>query len=269
MAAAMATKLSDVVLPEKMANMVKELAEMGVETEAIRNKLMSPLSGPLLPFCTKGYTFNLDRMMFCGQITKDIIGIAAGGAGLATLGITLLTAPDQVYAFFTEAFIPVLDELKAEGKVTFKKNMDKALVMLIGIDTDTMNGITLDQFMELTQNKDTQKNLQAHAPEEAVTELAQVPIQAPTPTPTPTPAPTPTRASASASTVSRKNCKCTCPVPAQTGGGRSRASKEEARVHRQIHQMTYRELQKKAKELGAPATGPKHRIQARISYLLL
>jgi hypothetical protein len=33
--------------------------------------------------------------------------MAAGGVGVATLAVALLTSPDQVFLFFTEAFIPI------------------------------------------------------------------------------------------------------------------------------------------------------------------
>lgn len=227
MAAKVATTVGNAVLPERLANMINELAEMSAETEALRDKLLNPIQGPLLPFCTKNYSFDIDRIMFCSQVTKDIIAISAGGTGIATLAMTLLDSPDQVFGFFTEAFIPVLDELKAEGKDFYKSNIDRALMRLMNVNTDIMKSMSLDQFLALVMDGGVQQQITAQTP-------------------------------ATESTVTRTNCSCTCPAQAQVGG----------RVD-MIYQLSYRELQKCAKELGISAKGSKEQLRARISHKLI
>jgi hypothetical protein len=153
------TKVSAAILPEKMASLISEIAQMRAETEEIRNKLMDPIRGPIIPFCTKGYTFDVDRIMFCTQVVTDIIEIAAGGVGLGSLASTIISSPEQSYGFFNEAFIPVLDEMAKDGHTTYKRNIDRALTTLINLDTTMLKRISYEEFKTHISGDDIQRVL--------------------------------------------------------------------------------------------------------------
>lgn len=150
------TKVSSAILPEKMANFISQIAQMRAETEEIRNRLMDPIRGPVIPFCTKGYTFDVDRLMFCTQVVSDIIEIAAGGAGLGSLASTIINSPEQSYGFFNEAFIPVLDDMARDGHTTYKENIDRALTYLIKLDTRQLSALSYEQFTAHISGDDIQ-----------------------------------------------------------------------------------------------------------------
>ena len=140
-------ELATEVLPEPLKTMVNDLQSMRSEALELRDKLIDPIHGQLIPFCSSKMTFEPIRMTFCSQIVKDLVLIAAGGTGFATIVSTLTSAPDQIFALFTEAFIPALNELVTEGKTTFKTNMDAVLMKLININTNQMLDMQLDAFI--------------------------------------------------------------------------------------------------------------------------
>lgn len=176
-ATGVARRVGDAVLPEKLAHMVDELDEMGQETEAIREKLMDPVHGPLIPFCTKNYSFNLGRMTFCADVTKDLVSISAGGVGIAGLAETLLSSPDQVFAFLTEAFIPILFELQDEDKTFYKNNIDRVINYLIGLTTDYIYNMDLETFMTYVISPGAVRVLQGEAPSQPHVQYGGTPAE--------------------------------------------------------------------------------------------
>jgi len=142
--AQMATSAAIATLPEPLGNLVKEMKEFNDETRELSDRLLDPIHGPLLPFCIK----NTDRMFFCADITKDIILIAAGGAGFGTLAETLITQPSMIFQFMIEAVIPVIDEMAAEGQDMYKNNLDYAFTLLLGLTLDDLKLMTAKKFVK-------------------------------------------------------------------------------------------------------------------------
>lgn len=148
----LSTGFAHAVLPKKFSTFVDNLVAMGNDGEELRDKLLDPVNGPLIPYCTKQYSFDTNRLMFCSSVTRDVIMISADGIGIETLAETLISSPDQVFSFLTEAIIPTLDSMADDGKPSFKNNMDAALQFLVGLSTDDLSNMTLDQFLAVIAN---------------------------------------------------------------------------------------------------------------------
>ena len=268
-----AKNVTDTVLPESLAHMIQDLMSMGLEMEEMRSKLINPITGPLLPFCTSHLSFNLDRIEFCTQVTKDIMLIAAGGTGLATLAETLISSPDQVFGVMTEVFIPVLNDLRDEGKHVFKDNLDKALIALININTDILSGMTLDQFIDYVFTKHEQ--LKPMAPEIVAEIKQQGPVeytqpvqgtQAPPQVPLQAPPQVPPQALALAPSLT--------PVEAAST---QRAGRRGSKVCRHLkwkipkgcyERITKKELVSISRDMGLRVSGTKKQLYDRIIYTL-
>ena len=241
--ASITTSVAQATLPKEASDFVTNLVEMGTEGEELRNRLLNPITGPLLPFCTTGMTFEIGRIMFCEQITSDVILIAAGGTGLAALAETLISSPGQVFAFFTEAFIPVLDDMAKDGKDAFKNNIDYALNKLIGINTDVMKGMTLTQFLtRVTQGTEI---VQEHALTGTRNNLSN----------------------------QLHGCVCNCPSKASKASkalptGQQIGGSREVLLSKKRGSLTLPELKALARDLSLLVSGNKKELYDRIIYYL-
>uniref|UniRef100_A0A6C0J8I0 SAP domain-containing protein n=1 Tax=viral metagenome TaxID=1070528 RepID=A0A6C0J8I0_9ZZZZ len=144
MAENMATNMAVAVLPKKLGDLIKEMKELQGETQELSDRLLDPVHGPLLPFCLAD---SGGRVLFCTDVTRDIILIAAGGTGFATLAETIIMQPDMVFMFLVEAVIPIIDDMASEGKDMYKNNLDKAFDYLLKLKLDDIKNMTSEQFM--------------------------------------------------------------------------------------------------------------------------
>jgi hypothetical protein len=138
------SKVAQATLPEPIAKLIKDFSDMSDETKILSNRLLSPISGPILPFCIK----KSDRILFCAEVTKDIILIAAGGAGLVSLATTIALNPEMIYYFMTEAIIPTINEMYEEGHTVFKENLEKVFQKLLNLNLKEISEMESQEFVD-------------------------------------------------------------------------------------------------------------------------
>jgi len=145
------TGLGRAVLPKPLSDLISTMNSLNGDAKILADRMNDPINGPLIPFCTKGYTFDGGRISFCASVVKDCLLILAGGTGLATLAQTLSTQPDQMFMFMTEVLIPLINQLALEGHTLFKVNLDRALSIIVGphLNTDNIMNMSSDTFVAM------------------------------------------------------------------------------------------------------------------------
>ena len=126
-----------------MFKIIADLKQITGEAKELKDRLINPLTGPLIPFCVKSF----GRLSFCGQIVESLLLVSAGGAGAPELALTMLSNPVDTFAILTEAFIPTLDKMEAEGKSKFKINLNKVLMTVLKITTEDIKLMKVDEFI--------------------------------------------------------------------------------------------------------------------------
>lgn len=139
----LATNAAIATLPEPLRDLVKDMKGFKDESRQLSDRLMDPINGPVLPYCIK----NTNRMFFCSDITADIVIIAAGGTGLATLAETIVTQPSMIFEFMTEAIIPEIDAMAKEGKTMYQDNLNYVFKLLLDLSLDDLKTMTSSDFV--------------------------------------------------------------------------------------------------------------------------
>jgi len=142
------------LLPKNMSVEIITIVEMMDEHEHLRERLFHPLKGHFIRFCTSNFSFkDIETLLFCIEIVKSIVAVVAGGTGIATLAMMIITNPDKVFDVLTKALIPALKEEKKKGRDSFHRTLNRIFTILVGISLEKLEKMDVTEFIDYVQNR--------------------------------------------------------------------------------------------------------------------